>query len=347
MANFLIGGMICGDSSEAMAYEDVSPAQVRAFFKGLTDKEDVEIEITSPGGSCVGGFAIANLIKDAQAAGHKVTAHVIGLAASMASVIACACDEIVMDESALMMIHNPWSMAEGDADELRKQADVLDTIKAGVISIYQSKFDKTRDELCAMMDAETWFTGATADTVGLRCTVRANGEPIRAAACAKIPGFMHAPDALKGFLKLNEEKKMEEVKIEEAAPVAEAKAEAPAPEMITKAEAVAMAEKRVSGMQSAMQAQINEFKNQLAIREKELTDAQAKVTRLEEQMAKVSSELQETASALATKSDALAKLNARVNAPAEELPTLAEGLAKCTTPAERSAFIASGKYKKN
>ena len=109
MKNFLLAGVIVDDDSQKYAYEDVTPTQVSSFMKGLQKDEEVTIEITSPGGSCTAGLAIANLIKKASAEGHKTTAHVIGLAASMASVIACACDEVQIDSTAFMMVHNPWS----------------------------------------------------------------------------------------------------------------------------------------------------------------------------------------------------------------------------------------------
>ena len=77
----------------------------------LEPDEDVEIEITSYGGSVSAGLAICNLLKKASAEGHKTTAHVIGIAASMASAIACACDEMKIDANAFLMVHNPWTMA--------------------------------------------------------------------------------------------------------------------------------------------------------------------------------------------------------------------------------------------
>ena len=89
-----------------------SPRSVREFLDGLNDGEEAEIEINSPGGLVVCGIEIANAIKNCKA---KLVAHVTGIAASMASVIACACDEIVMEEASFMMIHDPWGYAIGSA----------------------------------------------------------------------------------------------------------------------------------------------------------------------------------------------------------------------------------------
>jgi ATP-dependent protease ClpP protease subunit len=82
---------------------------VHGFLAGLKEGESVTFEITSPGGSCTAGLAIANMIRKVSKEGHRTTAHVIGLAASMASVIACACDKLVIDSTAFMMVHDPWA----------------------------------------------------------------------------------------------------------------------------------------------------------------------------------------------------------------------------------------------
>ena len=121
--------------------------------------------------------------------------------------------------------------------------------------------------------------------------------------------------------------------------------------MVTKAEA----DKRVSGMQSAMakqidslkkdyEARITDFENQLKVKSEELTRAQADVTRLTDDLKNTSDELLKMTSAFEEKSNTLAKLNAGVLTPNEELPTMKAGLAKCTTAAERVAFLKSGKY---
>lgn len=124
--------------------------------------------------------------------------------------------------------------------------------------------------------------------------------------------------------------------------------------MVPKAEC----EKRVQGMQSAMAKQINElrreydakikdFEVQMKAKDEELAKAKAEATSLSERLTKAEGELSETASALKAKTDALDALNAGVNTPNDELPTMREGLAKCSTPAERSAFLASGRWRRD
>lgn len=77
----------------------------------LNENEDIDIHITSPGGSVFAGNAIISYIQQAQKNGHKVISHIHGLAASMASAIAFAADEMVMDDSAVVMLHLPWTVA--------------------------------------------------------------------------------------------------------------------------------------------------------------------------------------------------------------------------------------------
>ena len=128
----------------------------------LEKDEDFEIEITSYGGSVTAGLAICNLLKQASANGHKTTAHVIGIAASMASAIACACDELKIDANAFLMVHNPWTMALGNAIDLRKEAEVLDQYRDALLAIYRTKFDTSDEVIKKMLDDETWIVGESA-----------------------------------------------------------------------------------------------------------------------------------------------------------------------------------------
>ncbi len=128
-------------------------------LKELDPKGEINLRINSPGGSVTDGIAIYNLLKNHKA---KVNTFVDGLAASMASVIAMAGDTITMPENALMMIHNPWGGAMGDADELRKTADVLDKMKTALVSAYVNKTGLADTEIASLMTAETWMTGAEA-----------------------------------------------------------------------------------------------------------------------------------------------------------------------------------------
>ena len=128
--------------------------------------ERIDIYINSYGGDVFEGTAIYNQLKRHQA--RKVV-HVDGFACSIASVIAMAGDEVIMPRNTLMMIHNMWMFACGNAAELRKAADDLDVINAAGRQAYLQKAgDKLpEDELVRMMDAETWLTAERCVELGL------------------------------------------------------------------------------------------------------------------------------------------------------------------------------------
>lgn len=179
----------------------IGPDAVTDFLADAAPGERVKIEINSPGGLIVPGLAMANSIKNSKA---HVVAHVTGLAASMASVIMCACDEIQLEEGSFVMMHNPWSWAEGDAEELRHEAGVLDTMKAAIMAFYRGKFaDKSDDEISGIMDAETWMTGTDALRAGLKCVVIPS--TVQAAACATRHHFAHMPAAAAKYLAVKDE----------------------------------------------------------------------------------------------------------------------------------------------
>lgn len=374
---FLISGSIVDTDADRFTFEDVTPAQVNAVLGKLESDEDIELEITSYGGSVSAGLAICNLLKKASAEGHKTTAHVIGIAASMASAIACACDEMKIDANAFLMIHNPWTMAMGNAIDLRKEAEVLDQYRDALLAIYRTKFDVADEVIKKMLDDETWIVGESAPMFALSCEVIPTQEPLKAAAFANnMPQFMHTPKALKEIIMEKEEQlkkqandevkdevvetKAEETKAEEPVveepkeetveadaqtmpeqpeeetKVVEAEADSvkqdvpeepkAEEEMIAKAEA----DKRVSGMQSAMAKQMNDLKKdyeakiadfqvQIKAKDEELTKARAEVTSLTESLEKSNKELSEMTSAFKEKADALDALNGSVNTPNETI----------------------------
>ena len=131
-------------------------------LKELGDVETINLRIASGGGSIVEGNTIFNALKRH---GAKVVTHIDSLAASMASVIAMAGDEIRMAENALLMIHNPWTMSMGGAEQLRKDADLLDKMEANIRTSY-ARSNLSNEELDAAMDAETYYTASEALELG-------------------------------------------------------------------------------------------------------------------------------------------------------------------------------------
>lgn len=133
--------------------------QIRAI-KGGT----LHMRINSPGGDVFAAQAIVAAIRDT---GAKVIAHVDGFAASAATVIATAADEIEISDGALYMIHCAWTMAYGNATDIRETANLLEKCDGVIASQYAKKTGKTVEEMMALMSAETWFTSAEAVAAGL------------------------------------------------------------------------------------------------------------------------------------------------------------------------------------
>lgn len=161
---------------------DESDTSANSFKRDLDAQGDIhtlQLYINSPGGSVFEGVTIHNILKRHKA---RVVVHVDGLAASIASVIAMAGDEIHMPRNAMMMIHNPWTFTWGNAAELRKAADDLDRIGLSMKQTYLDRGgDKlVEDKLTELLDAETWLSAQECFDYGL-CDVV--GEASQAAAC--------------------------------------------------------------------------------------------------------------------------------------------------------------------
>lgn len=150
----------------------------------------VTLRINSGGGDVFEGFAIYN---DLRAYKKKVRVEIAGLAASAASLIAMAADEIVMEKSSFLMIHNAWVLAMGDKNDLRKAADVLDQIDAGLRDVYVARTGNTKNAITKMMDEETWFSADEAIKAGFADSIIAdpvapkNSTVYDVSACANTP----------------------------------------------------------------------------------------------------------------------------------------------------------------
>lgn len=153
--------------------------------------QTIHVRINSPGGDVFDGLAIYNALKQHSA---RVIVHVDSLAASIASVIAMAGDEIHMAEGAFIMIHNPWTLAIGDAAELRKVAEVLDQVGGSLAGIYAGRSGQSREDVEAMMDEETWMNAEQAVERGFADSV--DGREVEAAASFDLSIFNHVPEDL-------------------------------------------------------------------------------------------------------------------------------------------------------
>lgn len=123
------------------------------------EASEITLEINSPGGSVFDGIAIYNALKSS---GKTIHVKVLGVAASIASVIAMAGDKISMPANTFMMVHNPWGVTAGTADDMREYADLLDKLGASLTSTYVARTGKTPEEIADMLSKDTWMTAAEA-----------------------------------------------------------------------------------------------------------------------------------------------------------------------------------------
>ena len=156
------------ETADVYIYSEVGGHDVNAKtfideLKTIKDK-NIDVHINSLGGSVFDGLAIYNALKNHS---KKVTTKVEGIAASIASVIAMAGDTIEMAENSLFMIHNPFAMSGGDANELRKTANILDKIRNEIAGIYASKSTQTAEHFVDLMNVETWFNSNETMELGL------------------------------------------------------------------------------------------------------------------------------------------------------------------------------------
>ncbi|PUB82393.1 MAG: hypothetical protein DBP02_15175 [gamma proteobacterium symbiont of Ctena orbiculata] len=144
--------------------DGVSAKKVKDQLDGIAGDDEITVRINSPGGDVFDGFAIYNLLKQANAIIRVV---VDGYAASAASVIAMAGDSVEMAENTYLMIHNPYTFAIGSADDFRAEAETLDKIKGSIVNTYVKRSGDDPEVVSAAMDAETWYTAQEAVDAGL------------------------------------------------------------------------------------------------------------------------------------------------------------------------------------
>ena len=126
-------------------------------------KGPISVWINSPGGDVFAAAQIYNMLMDYQ---YDVTVKIDGLAASAASVIAMAGTTVEMSPVAMMMIHNPATIAIGDSEEMKKAVKMLDEVKESIMNAYEIKTGLARDKISKLMDAESWFNAKKAVELG-------------------------------------------------------------------------------------------------------------------------------------------------------------------------------------
>ncbi|MEE3046648.1 MAG: ClpP-like prohead protease/major capsid protein fusion protein [Pseudomonadota bacterium] len=175
-------------------WDGLDSAAVIRDIDALGEIPELHIRINSPGGFIYEGLAIYNYLVAHSA---KVIVHIDSLAASMASVIAMAGDQIIMPPNASMMIHNPWDVAFGEADDFRKKADNLDRLKDQIVGIYAARTGQDATRLSELMDVETWMTAQEAVADGFADEI-AEADTASAMQRFDLSLFNNVPETVSG-----------------------------------------------------------------------------------------------------------------------------------------------------
>ena len=144
-------------AAESWLDDDVTPQLFKDELESGTG--DIEVWLDSPGGDVMAATQIYNMLKNYKG---KVTVKIDSLAASAASVVAMAGDEILMSPLSLMLIHNPLTVAAGNVDDMQKAIDMLDEVKQSIINAYELKTGLSRAKISHLMDCETWLSAKKA-----------------------------------------------------------------------------------------------------------------------------------------------------------------------------------------
>jgi ATP-dependent Clp protease protease subunit len=219
-AAYLIPIECKGDTADVLIYDQIG----RSFFEeGVTAKafaeqlrehkgvKTINVRINSPGGNVFDATAIFNTLRNH---GAKIVTHIEGAALSAASLVAMAGDEIRMASNGYMMIHDPAAAVRGRAIDMRKQADMLDRVKASLVATYATRTKQPTDEVARMMSDETWLSADEAKAKGFADTI---AEAATVVAAFDPSQFTNVPQELRVSLQ------------KELKPMADAAPQAPKP----------------------------------------------------------------------------------------------------------------------
>ena len=183
------------EGAEVSIYDEIGAYGVSAKsfldeLAALPGEAPLTLRLNSPGGSVFDAVAIYNALK--RHAG-PVSVWIDGIAASAASYVAMAGDEVVMPENAFLMIHDPSGVVFGTAEDMRAMAEALDKIKGSLVAGYVAKSGGAEDDIAALMAREAWLDAAEAVELGFADRL---AEPVRIAARFDVGRFRNAPPAL-------------------------------------------------------------------------------------------------------------------------------------------------------
>jgi ATP-dependent Clp protease protease subunit len=161
--------------------DDITPAIFKNDLYTAGNGKPVTIRMNSAGGDVIAASVIKSIIQEYPG---RVTVKIDGLAASAATIVAMAGDVVTMRDSAYFMIHDPWTIAAGNVEDLKKAIDMLKSIKAGIVDSYESKTKIEKYKIEKMMSDETWMSASEAKELGFIDDVITSSS--------KIPSFQNS-----------------------------------------------------------------------------------------------------------------------------------------------------------
>lgn len=190
------------DNADIYIYDEigfygVTAKQFVSDLQALGEVKHINLHINSPGGSIFEGIAIFNALKYHPA---SITVHIDGVAASMASVIAMVGNPVIMPANSFMMIHKPWAVAGGDADDMRDFAELLDKTEAVLIPAYAAKTGLTREVIAGMLKEETWMDGTQCVSLGFADQLIPAVQTMARIDSKRIEEYENMPENLRNML---------------------------------------------------------------------------------------------------------------------------------------------------
>lgn len=199
-ARFEVKASADGSETAIYIYDEIGFWGVTAanFQRALSaiDTDTIRLHINSPGGDVFDGLAIFNLLVDHPA---HISVSIDGLAASAASLIAMAGDDIAIADNAFLMIHNAWTIALGNADDMAHVAKVLGKVDSALASTYAQRTGLSLTDIKSMMSDETWLDAGDAVEHGFADRVKSDDSDAKARAAFDTSVFRNAPLAVKGL----------------------------------------------------------------------------------------------------------------------------------------------------
>ena len=176
--------------------EGISLSEFAKDLSGLGNVKNIDLHVCSNGGCVTAGLGMYSLLK-----AHKayITGYNDGVAASIASVVLMSADKVIMSNVASFMIHDPWTGAIGSAEEMRRAADALDTIKVGLVAAYTDKTGLSEEEIDGLMSKETWLTAEQSLDFGFADEISESMQMVASVKNLDFSKFKNVPDALKNI----------------------------------------------------------------------------------------------------------------------------------------------------